>query len=320
METKDKNGRVMDKSYIPTYYGEYVAFFDKLLTMSDEEIDEVLNSKTVSKLYYYKKTVYYYMMQKSRKGVSADEIMEMENKIYSHLQKISDQKIKNNKLKEQLKFKSQQSLNEIDKTIEANKLIRSLITSHVKSLDHFCEMNSVDRKQLKNSIDLIARNDQIVYAAAIEKINIIEKPLKDHLNEVANNMLVGLSRGIEIDEGKTRSYDLLDYYMATSVSLTDFHTFVKGTLNKTDQNKIAKFVSPNNYCKQIDDDIKEISIKMLKDGVLTLISDEEKNAAISFLEQNQIPIYYLTFQAALRRYVNGLLTNEISSVKTLNNK
>lgn len=113
-----------------------------------------------------------------------------------------------------------------------------------------------------------------------------------------------------LDEmNKNEDFDIVDYYLKTSLCLKDFRSIVgqndKLSLFMSKYNKYTtrqKYDSGENFRNTI------YSQKCIKNG--REITKEDKDKVFEYMEKKQIPYGIQTYNAVLRRYLDGLILEE----------
>lgn len=177
----------------------------------------------------------------------------------------------------------------------AKRVVISVCSSNL-SVAEYCDENLYcDMKNIKECVMLLTRRNKKVSKLILEKINEKESPeFIERMNSIKE----------EIQNNK--DFDIVDYYLRTGLSLSDFKTVV-GTFPEL--NKLIDR-NPLNLCTSRYSDPKSFKNKNANailsiDGIT--ISDEDKDKIYEYMEENDIPYTQATYKAVVRKYISGEL-------------
>ena len=134
--------------------------------------------------------------------------------------------------------------------------------------------------------------------------------------------------GIKDDNGNIRKFELLDYFLSTKLSYSEFYKIYSNSKEKNLRTIIAieSFFKHNKLIDYKDIDYYNmINIDQELDGTTIFMKNnepyevtrEEKEDVINFLQEKGIPLYTKVYKQALRRHVHGCLILESEKKKTL---
>lgn len=225
----------------------------------------------------------------------------------------------NKSLKRRKEYNGQQKIARQQRIIleilpEAKKLIEDLISSK-KSRSLYCESNKISSTKIRENLKLIEEYDKKSYELYINQI------LQNEANENKNNAVLALQmesmikNGIE-EDGYTREFDIVDYYMITKRIPREFiksaeeglGSAVKISELKRLLNKVYTNVSP---LKLDENEILNNKVLVSVDGQEREITQEEKKNMLKFLKDNDIPQTEYTYRIMQLRLINKLTGRNI---------
>lgn len=193
-------------------------------------------------------------------------------------------------------------------------ILKIFIEGNFESKKQFCDIYGIEIKQFDLLIELAQEYDLDTYQ---EYKNLIDKQQNKRyliILEKVKQIICYLKNGIESEKGVFRPFDIIDYYMITKL---DFNALLKiinsdNNLTKEEFILLKKFIAKNkNNIKNKSNEITTIlnpgSVKIIEGRI---ISQEEKELIVDFLKQNNIPSNSITFNIALKRYLNNTLPIE----------
>ena len=138
--------------------------------------------------------------------------------------------------------------------------------------------------------------------------------------ELTKQMIYYLENGIEDEFGIVRPFDIIDYHLYIGINYETFRKMIHNKYLKTQELKtLRQFFDKNKgginhkiiEFKQILD---PKSVKIIS-GIR--IEQETKELVLKFLQENNIPVNNITYNTAIRRYLNNTLKiEEKENVKT----
>lgn len=199
-------------------------------------------------------------------------------------------------------------------TDEYKNIIRNLINSDSYSLKEFAISNNIDISRVYNAIEYVKYADKKLYDEYRNKINLDRQKRYAAITNNIQNMVKDINDGILMENGNVREFGMLDYFNYTKMNADELKTFIKSNkvLNKDDSNTLIRFLNKNAY--NFKDARKVIRAEKLSiDG--HVVTDEERESVIRYLDSKHIPCSIKIYSEALRRYLNNELTKEKSKTK-----
>ena len=203
---------------------------------------------------------------------------------------------------------------ENDKSLlgDAKKLLLEYMNSDYDNRIGFCTDRNIDLAYFDKLLGVVEKYDYDLYDEY--KIFVKEKRHKQIKDVVGNfkTIVNGIANGVE-ENGKVRSYDLLDYSLATNLNFEDFQTLCREANLRGDKlRKVRAFVAKNM-------NVGSKKTKTVLDEKLIIgnkeISMEEKEYVLSYLKLHHVAFNEKVYMLALRRYLNGTLDIEEQKVK-----
>lgn len=197
---------------------------------------------------------------------------------------------------------------------ESKKLIEDLIVSK-KSVDFYCKAKSINLSDIKRSLKLIEEYDYQAYQEYIKKIRENESDENKSIATLALQMESMIKNGIE-EDGYTREFDIVDYYMITKRMPKEFIKLAEEGLGSAVKilelkgilNKVYTNVSP---LKFDENEILNNKVSVYIDGEERVITQEEKMNMLKFLKDNDIPQTGYTYRIMQLRLINNLTGRNI---------
>lgn len=206
-----------------------------------------------------------------------------------------------------------------------SKVIDSFIDIEYKSVDEFCEINSICKEELEKIIKVVRSNDRKLY----NKYKLVEFGLSKGLDRKTmlnfNNLYLYIQYGIndngeygtsDSDLSKFRKFDILDYFTIFKIDPTYFYVILKYMDYRFGNIYISKFF--NNYSFDVlkKDDILNHSFEY---GCSSKYDEETlrniKIKVIDYLESKGYLLYSCLFMKTYQRYLDGMLDIECSNDK-----
>lgn len=129
--------------------------------------------------------------------------------------------------------------------------------------------------------------------------------------EILKKRLVEMmSKGVEVDSGIYRKMDPIDYYALTNIEPRNLYKTLKRFVNFTPHERsviIAYAAKIESTSPRLPKDkflLRVYSEKLIIKGIE--VSDEIKNEAINFMEENSIPYTYMNYNAYIRRIIEQM--------------
>ena len=224
--------------------------------------------------------------------------------------------------KEELKKVLEQEQETLEKQIyEKNKnLIELFIKGNYESKNEFCNSNNVDINNLENIIEYSRKYDKDTY----DKYQDIIKEQRNHrfnkMLELTKQMIYYLENGIEDEFGIVRPFDIIDYHLYIGIKYETFRKMIHNKYLKTQELKtLRQFFDKNKggINHKIIEFKQILDPKYVKIISGIRIEQETKELVLKFLQENNIPVNNITYNTAIRRYLNNTLKiEEKENVKT----
>ncbi len=183
------------------------------------------------------------------------------------------------------------------------------------SKESFCREMKISLEQLEEYAEAIELQDPNLY-------NKYKNILEQHKNrkyidmlKTAYQIVDGIRYGITNKNNETRPFEILDYYLITTLSFDDVSSLLKDEPIKLKTFKI--FLNKNKNCGFIN--IKDELNNKYIIGNHT-ISDTEKLEVIDYLKNHKIPLTTKIYNQALRRHIKGELYEQKKEVDKIKNK
>lgn len=211
----------------------------------------------------------------------------------------------------------------------AQKVISEFINSDSKSKQAFLNENNLDTKTFDLYLTILFEKDQTLYNKYYDKMENERDKRYAILSSKIKKMVDYIKNGIEFNDQK-RDFDMIDYYLLTSIKPDMLSKIASEILNKEDiivlrrflgKNKNLGNVGSNEVTRILNSDV-EVFCEKDKDGYSIpgtgrIITKEEKLYIIDFLKQNNIPLSTKTYNLAFKRYLIGNLSNQIEEDNNL---
>lgn len=244
------------------------------------------------------------------KNLSDIEFEKAEENLRKRVRQIKDVILKNKK-DVKLKQKNRNDFNDLE---IASRVINSYINNGYKSVKDFCVKNNIDPNLFRKYLDLVKKYNFELYK---EFYNYFSKQRKQRFDNIIVRIkkLVDMIRnGIQTNDN-IRKFDIVDYYLYTSMSFEEIVRISKDILSKEDLTTLKIFFNRYKASKKIslDSIYNERNIVEVNNTKYEVTQIDKKNV-VSYLKENRIPLLSCTYSCALKRYLNSFL------VKNENNK
>lgn len=291
--------------------------YEKLLKAKNlEEIILIIESSNFD-IYTLKSELVSYIIVHQNGNQKMIDLLKSKIKMYTDY--ISKQR-KDDRLKEREKIREEEIESQL--SIAKEKVREFLDDVESDSIVMFCEVHNIDRDVFSNYVAIVKEKDLDLFNLYDNKVKTLQSQRYAVIIEKVNLIINYLKNGVE-EYGVTRQFDLIDYYMITSISLSQILKLSKDFLSKDNLLLLKKFINQNisgeknnpSIIKQIMSEKVIINYEKDKNGLPIpgteeLFSNDEKERLIKFLKNNNIPINLKTYNLVFRRYRNGLLDIE----------
>ncbi len=135
------------------------------------------------------------------------------------------------------------------------------------------------------------------------------------LKNTVNLIMLQIKHGVKNEQtGEIRKFDILDYYMLTSMSMKELMDAAKQF--NIDATCVRRFFYENRVVYRLTEEYKIImSNTFIING--NEITTEQKELVVKYLESINAPVTTALFKLAAKRYLNGELELEKIIKKTL---
>ncbi len=135
-----------------------------------------------------------------------------------------------------------------------------------------------------------------------------------NLVELKNRLFQMIYKGVEEEPGIFRPMDLVDYYELTNISIKDVLTILNKNVGLTvnEKNWLIAFRKKALSAGLVEYSKDEFIKKHCKDKLNYKgleITDEMKQQAILYMENNSIPFMYMTYYCVLKRIATKMLAD-----------
>jgi len=250
---------------------------EEIIIADEEQLKKLIKKYNASCLYLALAS-YKIIMQKCN-------IQEIENKIKYGIELVR----KDNKIIREQKNREK----ELKLLPRAKEIILDYIDSKEKTIPIYCEKNVVDELVFRRSIDIVKKYDSETY----NKYSEIAQSHKGQGFAAICGSAIAFAKKVNENIDK---YDILDYYLETTFE-PEFLLKILNTVGRTIlARKMYSFFQKNAKIHRIDEDIaRNMEIKSA--------TMKEKNVAIDFLLDNNIPLSIETISLGINRYKKGEL-------------
>ena len=194
----------------------------------------------------------------------------------------------------------------------------------LSSYKNYCKTKDIDNNIFKRSKKIIFLYDKKRNALLNKEQTIKEKIKIKFIAEEIENIAYLLVNGIELENGETRKFDLIDYYECTNIKTTRMYSYLSSKRLMFDDmlcfdiSKIKRFLNGINTNAFLNNPIDEESkindvVKFAEkdengkiiENSFRIITEEEKKSLIEYLKSHEIPLIEGTYEAGIRRIRNN---------------
>lgn len=202
----------------------------------------------------------------------------------------------------------------IEKEIQQQKLIEtatSYITLYLNQTEIeevFCKSFDIDLQLFHSFVKLVHKTNNELYEE-YNKRQIAEK------KEIFKNEMVKIKEGINLirtgieENGITREFDMIDFFVYTSLSEHEILNIIPVMdLTANEMRLLKHLLKCQNQEPISETEVFGIENKLLdENGNLRTISKEEKIEILNFLSEHNIPLLGKIYSCALHKYVKNTL-------------
>lgn len=197
------------------------------------------------------------------------------------------------------------------KEYEAIEVIRNFVDSNCNLILQFCDSYEITNNYFTRCSKVVAEADPALYEAYEKKLGRFSK---DNMNHFKNNISDIVSKIADSDG----NYTMYDWYVndkmkidlnsaVSKLSETSLPAYKKSTFRSW----VAKMSSKMIPIK--DKNIYEEKYEMMINGEIYEVTDEDKRAIISYMDENYIPKYLCLYYAIARAYLREGLDISLSA-------
>ena len=221
----------------------------------------------------------------------------------------------------------QQQLEEDKDSYET--VIYSFLMSDYLTVDEFCKLEPYSKMLFEYTVGVIRFLNPELYNYYLNEINRREKIFEDNIILSGKQLIEKMDNGIVIENGKSREFDIIDYYLAVKVNPMKLFYILKRVMAISEMGEFKNFARRYSQINDLSytaiqkkfDDLVVYNCKNDSDiETGTIITDEQKFALISYFLENNIPITEETYYAGLLRYRDNTFDFVAESVKPKINK
>lgn len=187
------------------------------------------------------------------------------------------------------------------------ELLKEYINGNYRVITEFSKDYNLTIDGFKKGLNNIKANNSDIYAIYDEYIAKDYIYNNDDIKAMTRILLGWLKDGIDLN-GKRRPLNLLDYYMATNISIFDIELYIikNPDISNSDRRNFIgfkrKMVSVDHYLND-DKFIKMTMDTVIKNGNGELkIDNSGKEKIFNFLKNNNLPVFL--FQNVMEEYLN----------------
>ena len=121
-------------------------------------------------------------------------------------------------------------------------------------------------------------------------------------------LLKMLTEGIQMENGEYRRADVIDYFLITNILPRDLFNAFKAAgirINREEKNILLRIVRKYSITSlEIPEDLfmkKVFGEKIIINN--ELVTDDLKNATITYMRENEIPLAYVNYSLCLKRVI-----------------
>lgn len=214
----------------------------------------------------------------------------------------------------------------------AEKIITSFLDNKTLSFDEFLEVKNITKETFNNYLNALKMYNKELYNRYNDSISKKEQESEDNISLEIKLLEEGILNGYE-ENGLKREFDIIDYLTITKIPTTKIGKFDLSKINSKARMELHRIKNNFKYInkedkrelKNILETTKIVGVKFDKNGSTIpgsgrTITDEEKNNLIDYLREREIPVNNGTYNALLKRYLNGFIDFTDKKKKILNNQ
>ena len=194
------------------------------------------------------------------------------------------------------------------------------LSPDIKSKDDFCNLTGLSESNFNTLLSMLEVRDNDLYLKIKEKMIALKGQRYAVLLNKVNSITDNIINGIELEDGRKRNFETLDYFLSTKLDFNDFINLYNKNRNIDIESlkAIKTFFAKNKLTNKLNikQELDGTTIFMIDDSPYE-VSKEEKQAVLNYLRFKDIPLYIKVYKQALKRYVNGDLIIDNSNEKKI---
>ena len=309
--------------------GEYVTIFSDLLKMKDS--DQILD--------YLNKTCggNYTMLTNLRTSISTYTIVHchslsdeqkniIEDDLKNKLGLYTDCLKKHNRIVFKQKFDVEREKKDLEILPTARVIIKDIVDTDL-SIREYLKNNNLTTGQFNAYLKVLKKYDEDLYNKCKNRDKLKSEQYFNKHCVLLDSLLNDLKNGL-LRDNKQKSFDVLDYYLMYGVPLLELKKAIEYenfNVNRNDYLLLRKFISTHMNDNPLDVNTTintDIEINAKRDdkgfpikGTGMVITKEERENILLFLNKNNVPLTTATYRIALKRYVDETINNEKNNGK-----
>ena len=128
-----------------------------------------------------------------------------------------------------------------------NKLITEYLNSEFTSMQLFCKKHEISYERFKKDIEVVKKHNLVLYNKLIETVKKQQAERYMSLKNRVQKFVEKLIHGIELENGKIRDFDIIDYYLTTNIRFDQLLEFAKNNLDDESLRLVRKFIKKYHY-------------------------------------------------------------------------
>ena len=199
----------------------------------------------------------------------------------------------------------------------ARKIIGDYINTDAISIEKFCNQQGIKSEEFYRLLEVLNFLDDPIYE---EYKSFASKQRSSRYATILENgkkMCDLLVSGVQLPDGNTRAFDIIDYNNLTKLDFNDFFGIVKSNLSPAEIRSFRNFVSANSNFQHLNLDNLYNSKQIFgvqfdsKGNIIPntgrVIEKEEKENLVNYLKENHLPLVQCYYNAVFKRWKEGNL-------------
>ena len=221
----------------------------------------------------------------------------------------------------------------------AENLIDFYIASKYLTVKDFCSDHELTIETFERAKRIISLCDKYKYTRLNTEQKIKDLIRRKLVSEEIEQISYLINNGVELENGKIREFDLIDYYECTNVPPKNLYIsintkkFVPHNVNARDLIILKKYLSRvssnvfNTNPINVEIKLKDVVKFAQKDengkiieGSFREVTEEEKLSLLEYLQTHKIPLIEGTYEAGIRRIGNNTFGIDEKNIERKINK